>query len=92
MKKFLINILYWLQINFFLFPFHFLTLMGLAFNDSDAHYDTIIESLPYLRNGLFLIVLTSIGIVFFYRKKELVPFFRFLVKIFFYFVYHIHNC
>lgn len=70
MKKILLNILYWLQINFFLIPFHFLTLLGLAFNDSSEHYDTIIESLPYLRNGLSLIIFPSIGIAFLFRKKE----------------------
>ena len=79
MKKFLLNILYWLQINFFLIPFHFFSFLALAFNDSGEHYDTIIESLPYLRNGLSVIFLTSIGIMFLFRKKEKFNIYQYII-------------
>ena len=79
MKKFLLNILYWMEINFFLSFFHFLTLLVLAFNDSGEHYDTIIESLPYLRIGLSFIIFPSICIVFLFRKKENFNIFQYLI-------------
>ena len=70
MKKVLLNIWYWLKINLYIGIGHIWALIGIAFNDTGEHYDTVFKAIPYLNNGLsFLIVLSIIAGVL-NRKNE----------------------
>lgn len=60
MKNFLLNTWYWFEINVIIGFAHILAFIALAFNDTGEHYDTVIEAIPYIRNGLGILVVASI--------------------------------
>lgn len=70
MKSFLKNLWYIIEINIILAIPHFFTLIAIAFNDTGEHYDTIIDAIPYIWNGLLVLNVTSIIMGFVYRKKQ----------------------
>ena len=49
---------------------HIFALIGLAFNDSGVHYDNFFDAIPYMRNGLLLLIITSILMGIYYHKKK----------------------
>lgn len=70
MKKVLLNIWYWLKINLYIGIGHIWALIGIAFNDTGEHYDTVFEAIPYLNNGLSFLIVLSIIAGILNRKNE----------------------
>lgn len=70
MKKIIKTIGDWIEINLILIFPHIFAFIGLAFNDTGVHYDNFFNAIPYMGNGLLLLMITSILMGIYYHKKK----------------------
>ena len=79
MKKFIKNILYFVEINAILFICHIWALFGVAFNDTGVQYNNIGEAMHIILFGIVPLIIGSIILMNIFKKNKYFLVYQFLV-------------
>lgn len=79
MKKFIKNILYFIEINAILFICHIWALFGVAFNDTGVQYNNIGEAMNTILFGIVPLIIGTIFQANKFKKKKDFLLYQFLI-------------